>query len=72
MNNVFIALGQNEQRQITGGSWLPRFIKELIKKLLGPTDGPNPDLNVQDSCPDSLGSVIMDGDTLIIYSKQLF
>jgi hypothetical protein len=42
MNNVFIALGQNEQRQITGGSWLPRFIKELIKKLLGPTDGPNP------------------------------
>ena len=43
MNNFFIALGQNEQRQITGGSRLPRFIKELIKKLLGPTDGPNPD-----------------------------
>ena len=41
-NKVFTPLGRNEQRQIAGGSWLPRFVKELIKKLLGPTDGPNP------------------------------
>jgi hypothetical protein len=42
-NKVFTPLGRNEQRQIAGGSWLPRFVKELIKKLLHPTDGPNPE-----------------------------